>query len=69
MIYIYHINKKNIKIKKINSYQILYVHLINNKNIIIKIKIIYFYQISLILINKKYTDNYFSKIKIKLDKH
>jgi len=69
MIYIYHINKKNIKIKKINSYQILYVHLINNKNIIIKIKIIYFYQISLILINKKYTDNYFSKIKIKLNKH
>ena len=69
MIYIYHINKKNIKIKKINSYQILYVHLINNKNIIIKIKIIYFYQISLILINKKYTDNYFSKTKIKLNKH
>ena len=69
MIYIYHINKKNIKIKKINSYQILYLHLINNKNIIIKIKIIYFYQISLILINKKYTDNYFSKIKIKLNKH
>ena len=69
MIYIYHTNKKNIKIKKINSYQILYVHLINNKNITIKINLIYFYQISLILINKKYTDNYFSKIKIKFNKH
>ena len=69
MIYIYHTNKKNIKIKKINSYQILYVHLINNKNITIKINLIYFYQISLILINKKYTDNYFSKTKIKLNKH
>ena len=69
MIYIYHTNKKNIKIKKINSYQILYVYLINNKNIIIKINIIYFCQISLILINKKYTDNYFSKTKIKLNKH